>query len=120
MSSKRRHAKRDSHRDRRYDRHGHRDKCHERRNEHCAKKCEKENVFESHKTFPMKCDDILFQNRKTYGHGCKKGEVHDIIIVGTGPAGSALAYRLLENTNLSVLMIEAGRDDMRDPRSNNG
>ncbi|PWY69652.1 glucose-methanol-choline oxidoreductase-like protein [Aspergillus sclerotioniger CBS 115572] len=40
----------------------------------------------------------------------------DIIIIGGGTAGLALAARLTENPNLQVLVLEAGQDQTDDPR----
>lgn len=42
----------------------------------------------------------------------------DIIIVGGGTAGLALAARLTEDPNIQVLVIEAGEDLTTDPRVN--
>lgn len=36
--------------------------------------------------------------------------MHDLLIIGAGSSGSAIAARATENPNLSVLLLEAGPD----------
>ncbi|CAE6414335.1 unnamed protein product [Rhizoctonia solani] len=43
-------------------------------------------------------------------------QTYDYIVVGGGLTGMTVAGRLTENPNVTVLVIEAGRDDRRDPR----
>jgi choline dehydrogenase-like flavoprotein len=44
--------------------------------------------------------------------------IYDVIIVGGGIAGCILAARLSEDPGLEVLVIEAGADQLADPRVN--
>lgn len=43
---------------------------------------------------------------------------HDFVIIGGGTAGLVVAIRLTENTNVSVLVLEAGANGLQDPRVN--
>jgi hypothetical protein len=42
----------------------------------------------------------------------------DYVIIGGGTAGLVLASRLSENPNLSVVVLEAGKNHLHDPRVN--
>lgn len=44
------------------------------------------------------------------------GKTFDYIVVGAGLAGTTVAARLAENPDVTVLLVEAGSDDRRDPR----
>lgn len=41
---------------------------------------------------------------------CCNGFEYDVVVVGSGPAGSAAVYWLWANTNYTVLLLEAGSD----------
>lgn len=44
------------------------------------------------------------------------GHTFDYIVVGAGLTGTTVAARLAENSNVSVLLVEAGSDNRKDPR----
>lgn len=44
------------------------------------------------------------------------GKTYDYIVVGGGLAGTTVAARLAENSAVTVLMVEIGGDDRKDPR----
>ena len=52
-----------------------------------------------------------FKTDKFVLHKGTLNETYDYIVVGAGSAGAVVASRLAENTNLSVLLIEAGGED---------
>jgi choline dehydrogenase len=44
------------------------------------------------------------------------GKAFDYIVIGAGLTGTTVAARLAETPNISVLLIEAGSDNRKDPR----
>jgi choline dehydrogenase len=44
------------------------------------------------------------------------GQTFDYIVIGGGLTGTTVAARLAENSGVTVLLIEAGGDDRKDPR----
>jgi choline dehydrogenase-like flavoprotein len=43
-------------------------------------------------------------------------QTFDYIVVGAGLTGTTVAARLAENAGVTVLLVEAGADDRKDPR----
>ena len=52
----------------------------------------------------------------TTSPGDVNGKTYDYIVVGGGLSGLTVAARLAENPSVTVLVIEAGRDDRNDAR----
>lgn len=44
------------------------------------------------------------------------GQTFDYIVIGGGLTGTTVAARLAENPGITVLLIEAGADNRKDPR----
>jgi choline dehydrogenase-like flavoprotein len=68
-----------------------------------------------HNIFPLnECD---LKRRSKNG---KKEENYDIIIVGSGPGGSLLTFRLAERyPEAKILLLETGKDDVQDNKPDN-
>ncbi|TFK70863.1 glucose oxidase [Pluteus cervinus] len=57
-----------------------------------------------------------FKRGVTTSASAANGQTFDYIVIGSGVGGATVAARLAENPSITVLMIEAGRDDRQDPR----
>lgn len=44
------------------------------------------------------------------------GKTFDYIVIGAGLTGTTVAARLAENPNITILLVEAGSDNRKDPR----